>query len=230
MAILVRHPSVERLHRAELTYPEVGATAGELPSGYRHVVRDAVLGHGADVFDRCVRALLHWDVHRGAGLDVRASRTPRDPRGGRTDPRGVRLRHPARPSGAGGESRSSSRWKEPEPSCSTSRPSPDGRTRSAGCSDPSHGGCRTESSGATSAQRGKSRRRGRAAPAQGNSTSVEKPETVPDEVVSERAVLLPEEKAAGPSADPQGQAAAILADSEERVNAPHDPPDGADPQ
>jgi len=59
---------------------------------------------------------------------------------------------------------------------------------------------------------------------------VEKPETVPDEVVSERAVLLPEEKAAGPSADPQGQAAAILADSEERVNAPHDPPDGADPQ
>ena len=49
----------------------------------------------------------------------------------------------------------------------------------------------------------------------------------PDDVRA-RAALLPEEKAAGPSADPLAQAAAVLEESEERVNAPHDPPDGPD--
>ena len=49
-----------------------------------------------------------------------------------------------------------------------------------------------------------------------------------EEDVSTRAELLPEEKAAGESADPHEQARAVLEDSEERVNAPHDPPDGPD--
>jgi hypothetical protein len=48
----------------------------------------------------------------------------------------------------------------------------------------------------------------------------------PEDEVRRRAELLPEERAAGDSADATAQAAAILADSEQRVQAPHDPPDG----
>lgn len=40
------------------------------------------------------------------------------------------------------------------------------------------------------------------------------------ELVDERAELLPEEEAAGGSADPEAQAAAILADSERRTLDP----------
>jgi hypothetical protein len=43
--------------------------------------------------------------------------------------------------------------------------------------------------------------------------------------VETRAQLLPEEKSAGPSADPEAQAAAILAESEERTL--HADPDDA---
>ncbi len=53
------------------------------------------------------------------------------------------------------------------------------------------------------------------------------PETGPSEDdVRTRSQLLPEEEAAGGSCDPREQARLILEDSEERVNAPHDPPDG----
>jgi hypothetical protein len=44
--------------------------------------------------------------------------------------------------------------------------------------------------------------------------------------VRTRGQLLPEEKVAGGSEKPEEQARAILEDSEERVDAPHDPPDG----
>jgi hypothetical protein len=50
-----------------------------------------------------------------------------------------------------------------------------------------------------------------------------------DEQVRGRARLLPEEGAAGGSADPEAQAKEILESSEERVQAPHDSPDGDDP-
>jgi len=56
-----------------LTYPEVGATGGILPSGYRHVRRVNLLGHGDDVFQRAGAQLLSWDMHRAAGLTVDAS-------------------------------------------------------------------------------------------------------------------------------------------------------------
>ena len=36
----------------------------------RRFEREAVLGAGADLFDRASRALIHWDMHRGAGLVV----------------------------------------------------------------------------------------------------------------------------------------------------------------
>ena len=56
------------------------------------------------------------------------------------------------------------------------------------------------------------------------------PEELPtDEQIRGRARLLPEEEAAGGSADPEAQAQEVLKSSEERVNAPHGPPDGDDP-
>lgn len=59
-----------------LTYPEVGATAGELPPGYHHVRRSALLGQGAEVFTRAATALMTWEMHRTAGLGVEAGTRP----------------------------------------------------------------------------------------------------------------------------------------------------------
>lgn len=59
-----------------LTYPEVGATAGELPPGYHHVRRSALLGHGSKDFERSAAALMTWDMHRRAGLTVAADTPP----------------------------------------------------------------------------------------------------------------------------------------------------------
>lgn len=54
-----------------LTYPDVGATAGALPAGYRHTRRSDVLGRGDAAFARASEALLGWEMHRRAGLAVR---------------------------------------------------------------------------------------------------------------------------------------------------------------
>ncbi len=48
----------------------------------------------------------------------------------------------------------------------------------------------------------------------------------PDDRVAGRSNLLPEEKTAG-SADPELQAEAILAESDERSSGPEDRPDGS---
>ena len=55
---------------ADLTYPEVGATSGNLPSGYHHLRESLILGRGDEVFDRAVDRLLTWDMHRRSGLTV----------------------------------------------------------------------------------------------------------------------------------------------------------------
>jgi uncharacterized protein (UPF0548 family) len=78
----------------DLTYPEVGATRGdELPDGYRHLRRHERIGVGEDAFRAVVDALRGWDMHRGAGMAVRASGPARV--GGRmasgTGPRPLRL-------------------------------------------------------------------------------------------------------------------------------------------
>ncbi|HEX5740764.1 MAG TPA: DUF1990 domain-containing protein [Pilimelia sp.] len=57
----------------DLTYPERGATAGELPGGYHHLRREVPLGRGDAVFARAADAVLHWRMHRRAGLRVRAA-------------------------------------------------------------------------------------------------------------------------------------------------------------
>jgi uncharacterized protein (UPF0548 family) len=68
--VVLKAPTLGRLAMAELAYPEVGGTAGELPSGYRHMRRGEIVGRGAAVFDRCADAVLTWEMHRGAGLRV----------------------------------------------------------------------------------------------------------------------------------------------------------------
>ncbi|GLY99988.1 DUF1990 domain-containing protein [Actinoplanes sp. NBRC 103695] len=63
-----------------LTYAEVGATrAGPLPAGYGHVVREAGLGNGPDVFERAAAALFDWRMHRRAGLTVVSAHGPAAP-------------------------------------------------------------------------------------------------------------------------------------------------------
>lgn len=61
------------LRQADFTYREVGATAGALPSGYRHFRISADLGVGGEVFERAREALLTWQVQRAAGLQVQSS-------------------------------------------------------------------------------------------------------------------------------------------------------------
>jgi uncharacterized protein (UPF0548 family) len=45
---------------ADFNYSELGATAGELPVGYRHVDRSWNLGHGTQCFEAAKRALFAW--------------------------------------------------------------------------------------------------------------------------------------------------------------------------
>lgn len=56
-----------------LTYSEVGATAGELPDGYHHVRKSAVIGRGRPRFDAAAEAGMRWGMLRGAGVSVDAT-------------------------------------------------------------------------------------------------------------------------------------------------------------
>jgi uncharacterized protein (UPF0548 family) len=57
----------------DLTYPQVGASRREdLPPGYRHLRRRVRLGTGPAVFEAASRALATWQMHRAAGIRVRA--------------------------------------------------------------------------------------------------------------------------------------------------------------
>ncbi|MBD0860139.1 DUF1990 domain-containing protein [Gordonia sp. zg691] len=64
------------VQRMGLTYPEVGATAGELPAGYHHLRRSRVVGAGRDCFAAAGQRILEWDMHRRAGIDVEATTPP----------------------------------------------------------------------------------------------------------------------------------------------------------
>ena len=59
-----------RLAALPFSYPEVGASAGNLPPGYRHIIVERRLGAGFDRFETAVERLLTWDMHRRAGLLV----------------------------------------------------------------------------------------------------------------------------------------------------------------
>lgn len=58
---------------ASVTYDEIGATRGTLPSD-AHVSRaERVVGRGKSDFRTIGDAILRYEMHRGAGLTVRAS-------------------------------------------------------------------------------------------------------------------------------------------------------------
>ncbi|MGV0596971.1 DUF1990 domain-containing protein [Mycobacterium vulneris] len=61
------------LEQLSLSYSEVGATAGELPAGYRHTRASAVIGTGRDRFEQAAADVLKWGMQRGAGLRVQAT-------------------------------------------------------------------------------------------------------------------------------------------------------------
>lgn len=60
----------------DVTYPEVGATADELPAGYRHVRTEQVIGRGRKTFEQARDDLFAGQVQRRAGAEVRMSQVP----------------------------------------------------------------------------------------------------------------------------------------------------------
>jgi len=62
----------------ELSYELVGLSKlAEAPSSFRMDRRTCELGRGDEVFDKAVRALREWQVHRGSGIVVLADDEPR---------------------------------------------------------------------------------------------------------------------------------------------------------
>ncbi|MGZ0712232.1 DUF1990 family protein (plasmid) [Coraliomargarita sp. W4R53] len=59
-----------------VTYTEVGATAGELPSGYHHLRAERVVGKGRQAFEQAADDLLAGRVQRRAGAAIRLSDEP----------------------------------------------------------------------------------------------------------------------------------------------------------
>jgi uncharacterized protein (UPF0548 family) len=64
---------LDRAETEPLSYPEVGASLGVKPSGYRHDDDSRVLGAGTSDFERAVAGLREWRAHRGAGVRVLTS-------------------------------------------------------------------------------------------------------------------------------------------------------------
>jgi uncharacterized protein (UPF0548 family) len=80
---------------ADFTYPEVGATAGELPAGYHHVHASAVIGHGPSDLEAAATTLLTWDMHQRAGMRI-LSAPPRAEAGAEVELRWLGRRIPCR--------------------------------------------------------------------------------------------------------------------------------------
>jgi uncharacterized protein (UPF0548 family) len=71
---MVQPRDVAILAAKSYNYPDVGATRGELPTGYEHLRRTRLIGHGSAAWADASSALLRWELHRRAGLRVAASR------------------------------------------------------------------------------------------------------------------------------------------------------------
>jgi uncharacterized protein (UPF0548 family) len=75
--VLRRGPQAfESVRDTPFTYAGVGATAStrqDEPVGYQRVQRSELIGHGLPFFARAADALMSWQMHRGAGLQVVAS-------------------------------------------------------------------------------------------------------------------------------------------------------------
>jgi|SRR5579883_469069 uncharacterized protein (UPF0548 family) len=77
MLLYCRRPDTEQItdlvHGARwlpFTYPEVGATAKDLPPGYNIDRNEVVLGEGAEVFRKAVNALAGWKMFAIPWLSV----------------------------------------------------------------------------------------------------------------------------------------------------------------
>jgi uncharacterized protein (UPF0548 family) len=62
-----------RLSQLPLTYPEIGATAGELPAGYHHLRQSRQIGTGRDRFETAAASLMRFGIQHGVGLPVYTS-------------------------------------------------------------------------------------------------------------------------------------------------------------
>jgi uncharacterized protein (UPF0548 family) len=65
--------NLQALTELPLTYLEVGATAGPLPAGYKHIARSAQIGMGQSRFEQAADAVMRWGMQHGSGLRVQAS-------------------------------------------------------------------------------------------------------------------------------------------------------------
>lgn len=64
----------DQLRNAGFTYSEVGSTRGDSsPTGYGNLRRSLEIGAGAERFEQAAQILLGWEMHRRAGVRVRAS-------------------------------------------------------------------------------------------------------------------------------------------------------------
>ncbi|MDN3495737.1 DUF1990 domain-containing protein [Planococcus sp. APC 4015] len=59
-----------------VTYPEVGGTAGDLPTGYHHVRVERVIGRGRKVFEQAADDLFAGMAQRRAGAIIHLSEVP----------------------------------------------------------------------------------------------------------------------------------------------------------
>jgi uncharacterized protein (UPF0548 family) len=73
MAELLEAGVLQDLRRAELTYAELGATAGPLPPGYHHQYLSAPIGYGRGQFRAAAECLMRWEMHAHAGLHPQVS-------------------------------------------------------------------------------------------------------------------------------------------------------------
>ena len=64
---------MDDLATLQLTYRDVGATAGRLPDGYHHVRKSAVIGRGRPRFEEAAAKVMRWGMLRGAGVRVDAT-------------------------------------------------------------------------------------------------------------------------------------------------------------
>ncbi|TDZ77634.1 hypothetical protein DE4585_01128 [Mycobacteroides salmoniphilum] len=64
---------IAQLSQLPFTYPEIGATVGELPSGYHHVRESRQLGTGRARFEEAAASLMRFGIQRGIGLPVQTS-------------------------------------------------------------------------------------------------------------------------------------------------------------
>jgi uncharacterized protein (UPF0548 family) len=60
----------------DFSYPEVGATRGELPAGYAVARGQVDLGQGSATFDRAVQALGQWKMFEVPGIQLCWPSTP----------------------------------------------------------------------------------------------------------------------------------------------------------